>query len=58
MSAGFMWAVKHHYFVDKADLVFHAFVILDVIIEGSLYDAARLAGYTFCWQIAEVDFVG
>jgi len=45
MSAGCMWAVKRHYFVDKADLAFHAFVILDVIIEGSLYEAARLAGY-------------
>ena len=45
MSAGLVWAVNRHYFVDKADLIFHACVILDVIIEGSLYEVARLAGY-------------
>ncbi len=45
MTVGLLWAVKRHYFADFADLAFHACVILDIIIEGSLYEAARLAGY-------------
>jgi hypothetical protein len=45
MAAGLIWAFKRKYFVDKADLFFHGCVILDVIIEGALYEAARFAGY-------------
>ena len=45
MTAGLLRAFKHHYFVDKADLLFHSLVIFDVILEGSFYEAARLTGY-------------
>ncbi len=45
MTGGLRWALKREYFVDFADLGFHACVILDVIIEGSLYEVTRLAGY-------------
>ncbi len=45
MVAGLLWACKRQYFVDLADLGFHTLVVLDVIIEGSLYEVARLFGY-------------
>ena len=45
MTIGLLLAFKHQYFVDKADLLFHSLVIFDVILEGSFYEVARLAGY-------------
>ena len=45
MTGGLLWALKRRYFVDLADIVLHALVIVDVLIEGSLYEVARLAGY-------------
>ena len=45
MTAELLLAFKRRYFPDNADLFFHGCVIVDVIIEGSLYEAARLAGY-------------
>jgi hypothetical protein len=45
MLSGMLWALQTRYFVDKADVWLHALVIVDVLVEGSLYEVARLAGY-------------
>ena len=45
MLGGMLWALRIRYFVDKADVCLHALVIVDVLVEGSLYEVARLAGY-------------
>ncbi len=48
LNAGFAWAAKRRYFVNRWDLAFHALVILDILIEGLFIEVHDHYGFYFC----------
>ena len=58
LGALFLIAAKHRYFLNRWDGLFHASVILDIVLEATLIKGHEHVGFYFCAAAFAVVLVG